>query len=78
MTALGRRYVYCRKPNPALISTQRFDEESIRADLNATLSAAAAQCNLEIVMKDVHTLVNEPWRLRRWVELAREACGHAE
>jgi hypothetical protein len=23
-------------------------------------------------MKDVHTLNNQPWRLPRWVEIARE------
>ena len=69
--ALGRDYVFCRKPNPALISTERFDESAIRADLRETL-ATARDCNLEIVMKDVHTVNNEPGRLKRWVDIARE------
>ncbi len=70
--AAGRAVVYSRKPNPALISTGRFDADAIRADLRRTL-AAARGCRLEIIMKDVHTLNGEPARLPRWVELAREA-----
>lgn len=71
---LGRQYVYSRKPNPAAISTGHFDEAAIRADLRATLSAAR-ECRVELIMKDVHTLNNEPDRLPRWVRLAREECS---
>lgn len=69
--SFGRDYVFSRKPNPALISTGVFDEAAIRADLRGTLEAAAG-CRLEIIMKDVHTLNNEPGRLARWVQIARE------
>ncbi len=71
---LGRDYVYSRKPNPALISTARFDEEAILADLRRTLTTAH-DCRVELIMKDVHTLNNEPERLPRWVELARQASA---
>ena len=69
--ALGRDIIYCRKPNPAMISTGHFDEDAIRDDIRKTLRAAA-ECNVEFAMKDVHTLHNEPMRLGRWVGLARE------
>ena len=69
--ALGSDYVYSRKPNPTMISTGRFDEKQIRRDLAKTL-AIARSCRLEIIMKDVHTLHNEPERLPRWVEIARQ------
>ncbi len=39
-----------------------------------TTLTAARDCNVEIVMKDVHTLNDEPLRLGRWVALAREVC----
>lgn len=68
---LGRDTVYSRKPNPTLISTGRFDEDTIRADLRKTLTVAK-DCRVEIIMKDVHTLNNDPTRLPRWVEIARE------
>lgn len=72
--ALGRDYVFSRKPNPTLISTGQFDEDAIRADLRETLEAAHGN-RLEIIMKDVHTLNNEPERLARWVQIAREEIG---
>jgi len=73
---LGQAYIFCRKPNPTLISTEVFDEEAIRADLRNTLRIAG-KCPLELVMKDVHTLNNHPERLGRWVTLAREVCSEA-
>jgi hypothetical protein len=69
--ALGRDYVFSRKPNPTLISTERFDEAAIRNDIRQTLDLAH-DCRTEIIMKDVHTLNNEPERLTRWVQITRE------
>jgi hypothetical protein len=70
---LGQTYIFCRKPNPTLVSTGHFDEDMIRQDLRTTLEIAR-DCALELVMKDVHTLNDEPLRLGRWVDLAREVC----
>ena len=73
---MGDRYVFSRKPNPTLVSTGRFDEAAIRADLRRTLDITSAHgCRVEIAMKDVHTLHAEPDRLARWVRLAREEIG---
>jgi len=71
--ALGGDYIFCRKPNPAMISTGNFDEDAIREDLRATMRARGT-APLELAMKDVHTLNDEPMRLGRWVQLAREEC----
>ena len=68
---LGRDFVYSRKPHPALISTEQFNEDAIRADIRKTLTVAK-DCRVEIIMKDVHTLNNEPWRFPQWVEIVRE------
>ncbi len=69
--SLGRDYVFSRKPNPALISTGRFDEAAIRKNIRQTLDSAR-DCRIEIIMKDVHTLNNEPGRLARWVQITRD------
>lgn len=69
--ACGRQVVYSRKPNPTLISTGTFDDNAIRADLRKTLDTARG-CRIELIMKDVHTLNNQPERLPRWVQIARE------
>ena len=68
---LGNDYVYARKPSPAMISTERFDENAIREDVRATLSSAGGQ-PLFFSMKDIHTLNHEPKRAARWVEIAHE------
>lgn len=72
--ALGRNYVFCRKPNPAHISTECFEEERVRRDLELT-ARQASQCNVEIIMKDIHTLNGEPERAARWVQMARDATA---
>ena len=68
---LGTRYVYSRKPAPSMISMRVFNEDEIRADIRHTLEVAKG-CRVELIMKDVHTLHNEPQRLPRWVAIARE------
>jgi hypothetical protein len=70
---LGDDYIFCRKPNPAMISTGHFDDEAIREDLRETVRLVG-DGPLELVMKDVHTLNRDPERLGRWVTLAREVC----
>jgi hypothetical protein len=71
---LQGRYIFCRKPNPTLISTDVFDEDAIRADLRQTVQTVRGT-PLELVMKDVHTLRDQPSRLGRWVTLARQVCA---
>lgn len=72
--ALGSNYVYSRKPAPASISTGVFDEDRLREDIRTTLRTARG-CNVEVVMKDVHTLNGEPERLGRWVALTRQVIA---
>ncbi|HAT10121.1 MAG TPA: hypothetical protein DCS97_05915 [Planctomycetes bacterium] len=67
---VGQRCVLARKPNPTLVASA-FDEGAIRADLRTTLDQTRG-CHLFFVLKDTHTISHEPWRLARWVELARE------
>jgi hypothetical protein len=67
------RLVLARKPNPTLVCGE-FCEEQIREDIAKTLSLAKHR-PLCFVLKDTHTVQNEPQRLARWVELAREAIS---
>jgi len=67
---LAGKCVFSRKPNPALICVD-FDEDAIRKDLRETLSIAGALA-LEIIMKDTHTVQNQPQRVTRWVQMALE------
>lgn len=71
---LGARYVYSLKPNPTLVCAERFDEDLLRQDLRTSL-AAARDCRVEIVFKDLHTLCGQPWRLERVHAIAMEEAG---
>ena len=67
---LGDSIIFSRKPNPILVCNV-FDEQLIRQDIRKTL-AIAGHGPLEIILKDTHTVQNEPWRINRWVEIAKE------
>jgi hypothetical protein len=68
---LGRDVVYSRKPVPAPLSGTTPDWDALRADIAATL-AAAAGCNLEIVFRDVYRIHGDRPRLAQWVAMVRE------
>ena len=68
---IGREYIYSRKPNPSYVSTPQWEEEVIRQDFRDTLLATRG-LNVEFTLKDVMTVCGEMWRLKRWVEIARE------
>jgi hypothetical protein len=67
---LQRNYVYNRKPNPAHVSMDAWDEGLLVSEFEKT-KAAAGGLNLELVLKDVHTVARQPWRLKRWTDLAK-------
>ncbi|MFA6291300.1 MAG: hypothetical protein WC637_05925 [Victivallales bacterium] len=71
----GRNYVLCRKPNPGLVCVD-FAENAIRAEFQETLKAAS-RLNLMFILKDTHTISNQPERFRRWVSIAREEIASA-
>ncbi|MFZ2656483.1 MAG: hypothetical protein WAX69_16240 [Victivallales bacterium] len=65
----GRKYVLCCKPNPGLVCVN-FSEDSIRKEIRHILDSAKG-LNLMFILKDTHTISNEPARFRRWVEIVR-------
>ncbi|MEK7414035.1 MAG: hypothetical protein AAB263_12035 [Planctomycetota bacterium] len=70
---LQGKVIFSRKPNPALVCAG-FHEEEIRKDLAHTASLAD-RARIEIILKDTHTVEQQPWRIRRWIEMAYQAIG---
>lgn len=68
---LQDRYIYSLKPHPGLLAGDRFDENAIRADIRDALSKTEG-CHLEIIMKDNHTLRNDPGRAIAWCRIVRQ------
>jgi hypothetical protein len=69
-------YVYSRKPNPALLAWDTFDEEEVRKHLRNSVKVCKKYgCPLELIQKDISTVRYEPQRLWRWAEIAMEEVG---
>ncbi len=68
---LGDKYIFSMKPSPTDLAMPAFDEEGIRADLRKALQLTR-DCRVEVIMKDNHTINNDPRRVIRWVQIARE------
>jgi hypothetical protein len=64
-------YIYSMKPRPADLAMEAFDEYRIRAELREALRTTR-DCRVEVIMKDNHTIRNDPRRVTRWVQIARE------
>jgi len=73
---IGRQFVFSRKPSPAFLAGDRFDEERVRADLLATRAACERNgCPLEYILKDISTVGHRPERLFAWARIAMEVAG---
>ncbi len=64
-------YVLSVKPNPAIFAEDGFNESRARSEI-ASLLDQSAGCSVELVMKDISTVRNDPSRLWRWSEIALE------
>ena len=61
------------KPTPALLATDSFNEDAARSDIQRTIAAAKRHRRpLEMILKDISTVRNDPKRLWRWAEIAME------
>ncbi len=73
---LQGNYVYSVKPQPSYLAMDTFEEEPIRTELRE-IFRVARDCCLEVIMKDNHTIRNDPERVIRWVQIAREESERA-
>lgn len=68
---LGNQYIFSMKPNPTDLAMETFDAERIRVKLREEFRIAR-DCIVEVIMKDNHTIRNDPNRVIQWVKIARE------
>jgi hypothetical protein len=68
---IGADYVLSYRPSPSDMVGYDFDPDRIRRILRRDL-AACRGCHVDITLKDVETVQNDPTRVRRFVEIARE------
>ena len=72
-SALGKQYIFSLKPSPSFLATPKMDAVSAEKELREKISAARRNdCHIEVIMKDNHTLGNNPRNAVDWVRLARK------
>lgn len=67
------RIIYSRKPSPNFIGIEAaFDEEAFSAAMRHT-AKATRDCHVEVIFRDIYTLCGNLGKVRRAVDLARQA-----
>jgi hypothetical protein len=70
---IGNDFVYSCKPNPALLAVTTFNVNRVREDLEETRDICAKYgCPLEIILKDISTVLYQPERLFKWAEISMQ------
>lgn len=64
-------YVFSFKPNPALLASETWDPEAVRRYLRNAIDKTRRN-RVELVLKDISTIRNQPHRLREWAAIAAE------
>ncbi len=68
---LQDQYIYSLKPSPTDLAMATFEHDRVRAELREVMRITK-DCRVELIMKDNHTIANDPQRVIRWVQIARE------
>ena len=68
---LADRYIYSIKPHPASLAVPSLDQRRIRTELRRALQTTR-NCRVEIIMKDNHTIGNNPENVIGWCQIARK------
>jgi hypothetical protein len=75
---IGNRWVASVKPNPAIFLDAEWNEEAVRNSLTGILALAKEEgVAVELIMKDISTVMRKPQRLWAWAQIAAEAAREA-
>jgi len=69
--AIGDRYIYSWRPNPAILAGPTWDPVAARRQIRDFLQRTRG-CVAEIILKDVITCAGDPRRLMEWAAIAKE------
>ena len=68
---MGNSYVFSYKPNPAILAESVWDRDQACAELRVILEKTRG-CVVEVILKDISTVMFEPQRLWDWARMAEE------
>ena len=68
---MGKDLVMAAKPNPAFVSSTRFNPKPVEEEMAGYLEACKRHgTTCEFVLKDISTIANKPENLTRWADTA--------
>ena len=70
---IGTDYVLSWRPSPADHVCAGFDTDFVRRSIRQGLEASKG-CHVDITLKDIETVENDPQRLIEWTRIVREVC----
>lgn len=72
INGLGSDYVISRKPSPAILAEDVWHPERARQQIREFLKLTEGRCHVELIMKDISTVRQQPQRLWEWAQIAME------
>lgn len=73
---LGSDIIFSWKPRPADLAGEAFDADAIRSYIQHAVDVCEEHgCILEMIMKDTHTIRNDPKRAEMWTDIAQEVAA---
>lgn len=71
---IGSDYVISRKPNPVIVAGFEFDERQAEKELREFMDLTERNCHVELIFKDISTLMHKPERLWNWEKIAMKVA----
>ncbi|MHB0878748.1 MAG: hypothetical protein ACYC5O_22135, partial [Anaerolineae bacterium] len=72
--AIGDRYIFSHKPNPAVVAAEDWSPEAAADALRRVLDRTRG-CIVEVILKDISTVRGQPRRLWEWARVASEVTA---
>lgn len=72
---IGTDYVMSRKPSPSVFVDGTFSPERAEYELEDFMSKTEGKCHVELIMKDISTVLHQPERLWEWEKIAMKVAN---
>ena len=71
---IGTDYVISRKPSPSIFAGIGWSPERAEAELKDFMEKTEGKCHVELIMKDVSTVLYQPQKLWEWEKIAMKVA----
>jgi hypothetical protein len=71
---IGTDYVISRKPSPAIFAESTWSADKAEAELRLFMDETGGKCHVELIMKDISTVLYHPQRLWEWEKIAMKVA----